>query len=364
MNILHAVEAPLWTGAVGQTFETVIGLTDRGHRVTLATTPGSIIAERAKAAGLDVVAMELRRELDPFAIAKLSDVICGRGVELVHAHRAHAHTIALAASWLTRRPFIVSRHTALRPKDNFGSRLKYRSRVVTRTVAISRAVREVLVDYGVPDDRIAVIHDGIDPERFAGGDGTRIRSELGIPADALLVGKIANAYGESKGHDTFLAAAARLRMELPGARFLLVGKGTDSERMRAAVEALGLGDAVELAGYRSDVPDVLAGLDVLVNCPKSREGLSVAVMEAFSAARPVVATAVGGIPELVADGATGLLVPPGDANALANAVARLLRDPDLAGRLAGAGAAFVRENLTVDVMVEKTEALYREILRR
>ncbi len=364
MNILHAVEAPLWTGAVGQTFETVIGLSDRGHRVTLVTTSGSIIAERAEAAGLDVVGMELRRELDPFAISKLAEVICARGVEIVHAHRAHAHTLALVASWLTRRPFVVSRHTALRPKDDFGSRIKYRSRVVTRTVAISRAVRDVLVDYGVPDDMIAVIHDGIDPERFADGDGDRVRTELGIPAGAPLVGKIANAYGESKGHDTFLAAAALIRPELPDAKFLLVGKGTDSEEMRAAVEALGLGDAVALAGYRPDVRDVLAALDVLVNCPKSREGLSVAVMEAFSAARPVVATAVGGIPELVRDGETGLLVPPDDSDALANSVMRFLRDPDLAGRLASGGAAFVRENLTVDVMVDKTEALYREILGR
>jgi glycosyltransferase involved in cell wall biosynthesis len=142
-----------------------------------------------------------------------------------------------------------------------------------------------------------------------------------------------------------------------------VGKGTDSEKMKEAVARRGLEGAVTLAGYRPDVPDILSAVDLVVNCPKSREGLSVIALEAMATGLPVVATDVGGIPEIVRDGETGLLVPPDDPSALARAVTMLLSDADLASRLAGAGARLVREELSVEKMVERTEALYRDVLR-
>jgi len=363
LDVLHLIEAPMWTGAMDQTLELVLGLLRRGHRVTLACTPGSILSRRASEAGVDVVEVELRSELNPVAVASLSSVVRRRGVEIIHAHRAHAHSIGLLTSRVTRRPYVVTRHTALRPKDNFATRLKYRSRFVTRFVAISRAVKDVLVGYGVPGEKIAVIYDGIDTDRYRpGGDGARVLSELDVPADAPLVGKVANFYGKSKGHATFLDAASAVAERVPQVRFLLAGHSTDSDEMRSMAEQRGLADRIVLAGYRADVPDVLAALDVLVNVPIAREGLSVAIMEAMATGVPVVGSDVGGIPELIADGETGLLVPPGDAPALAAAIERLLTDVELAARLASAGARFVRENLTVEHMVEKTERLYREIL--
>lgn len=361
--VLHVIEAPLWTGAVAQTFETALGLRERGHEVTLVTTPGSILWERAAERGVNLVGMNLRSELNPVAILQLSSIILRGRADVVHAHRAHAHTIGLAAAWLTRRPFVVSRHTALRPRDNPGSRIKYRARAVTRIIAVSRAVSDVLADYGVRPDRLTVIHDGVDPGRFGReGRDPAILEHLGLPAGARVVCKVANAYGESKGHDTFLAAARRISSEMPDVRFLLVGKGTDSEKMRDAVGRHGLDALVTLAGYRPDVPDILAAVDLLVNCPKAREGLSVVVLESMATGLPVVATDIGGIPEIVRDGETGLLVPPDDPEALARAVGTMLRDPPLAARLSEAGARLVREEFSVDRMVESTEKLYRSIL--
>jgi glycosyltransferase involved in cell wall biosynthesis len=132
--------------------------------------------------------------------------------------------------------------------------------------------------------------------------------------------------------------------------------------MRAMVEAAGLAGSVALAGYRSDVPEVLAALSVSVNCPRAGEGLSGAVRESLAAGVPVVATDVGGNGELVEDGRTGLLVPPDDPDALAAAVLRLLADRPFAAGLAAAGARFVRERLTEDRMVGETERVYREVL--
>jgi len=363
MRVLHVIEAPLWTGAMARTLNEVTGLGRLGHDVVLATTPGSALWERAERAGVELFGLNLRAELNPVAAVRLAALILRRRIEIVHSHRAHAHAVGLLACALTGRPLVVGRHTALAPKDNFGSRLKYLSGKVTRYVAISQAVADVLIEYGVPEDRVAVIFTGVDTERFGPHvDGARVREEFGVPPEVPLVGKISNLYGTSKGHDVFLEAARAVAAEMPDARFLIAGNGTDSGRLDEAARRLEIRDRVVLAGRRDDVPEIMAALDVLVNCPRSREGLSLVLLEGMAAGRAVVGTRVGGIPEIVRDGETGLLVPPGDPAALASTLVGLLRDPDLASMLAARGARFVREGLTVGRMVERTERLYRELV--
>ncbi len=363
LSILHIIEAPMWTGAMSQTLATVVGLKRRGHEVTLATTPGSILWGRADAEGIDLVGVELRSELNPFAVARLASIVRSRRIQVIHAHRAHAHSIGLLLACVTRRPLVVSRRTTLEPRSNLGSRIKYRSRSVTRIIAISEAVASVLVDFGVRRDRIAMIHSGVDTTIYSPGrDGSSVRTEFGLSPHVPLVGMMANAYGPSKGHDTFLEAARMILSDTPETVFLLAGHHTDKPPLREAAAELGIADSVVFAGYRTDVPDILASLDVSVNCPRSREGLSVAVMEALATGVPVVATDVGGIPELVRNGETGLLVAPGDAAGLAGAVTRLLSDSDLASRLAEAGTSFVQEHLTVEHMVNAIAKLYGDVL--
>lgn len=348
---------------MAQTLELVRGLVARGHGVTLATTPDSILWERARAAGIHVVGVNTRSELNPLAVARLSFLIRRRSIDLVHAHRAHAHSLGLLAAAATGRPFVVSRRVSFRPKDNAGSRLKYTSRFVTRIIAVSQGVKDVLVDYGVPEEKVTVIYSGSDPSTYHGAlDGSTIRREFGIGEGVPLVGKVANFYHGWKGHDTFLAAAARVVAEVPDARFLLAGHRTDGDKMREMIEREGLVGRVVQAGYRTDVPVIIAALDVSVNAPRAGEGLSGAVRESLAVGRPVVATDVGGNRELVRDGVTGLLVPPDDPGALSAAILTLIRDPALGARLAGAGAEFVRENLTVERMVEATERLYSDIV--
>lgn len=362
LSILHLIEAPSWTGAMAQTLDLIVGLRARGHRVALACSPGSILEERAREAGIDVTGMEMRSELNPVTIGRLSAMVWSRRAQIVHAHRAHAHSLGLLTAFATGRPFLVTRRVSFRPKDNLGSRVKYASRHVTRIIAVSEGVKDVLVEYGIAPERIEVIYSGSDPGVYEGRDGSIVRRELGIPGGAPLVGKIANFYHGWKGHDTFLDAAAAVARTLPDARFLLVGHRTCGEKMRRMIAERGLAGRVIAAGYRTDVPDVIAALDVSVNSPRAGEGLSGAVRESLAGGRPVVATDVGGNRELVRDGETGLLVPPDDPEALAEAMLRLLRDRGLADALASAGARTVRENLTTDRMVERTEALYREVL--
>ena len=363
MRVLHAAECPSWGGGSAQVLALLVGLSKHHHEVALATPPGGELADRARAEGLNIIPIELRSELNPAAIARLAAHIVARRVDIVHAHASHAHSVALVAASLTRRPCVVTRRVSFRPKDNLGSRLKYRSRRVTQFVAVSKAVRSVLVDYGVEPGRITVTYSGTDPSVFAGDlDSGRLRDELGISRDVKVVGKIANFYNRWKGHDTFLEAAASLAAERPTVRFVLAGHNTTSEKMAGMIEQLGLTGRVVQAGYRTDVPDLISALDVSVNSPRAGEGLSGVVRESLAVGRPVVATDVGGNRELVIDGETGLLVAPDDPGALAAAIGRLLDDPALAETLASSGARFVRENLTIERMVDETERLYRRIL--
>ncbi|MBN2564077.1 MAG: glycosyltransferase [Candidatus Eisenbacteria bacterium] len=363
MKVLHLAECPSWGGGAAQVLALLAGLSGRGHHVSLATTPGSELERRARTSGLDVIGVELRSELNPLAIARLVAHVALRRVEIVHAHASHAHSVGLITATLACLPFVVTRRVSFRPKDNLGSRLKYLSGRVGELIAVSRAVKDVLTDYGVDPSRIEVIYSGTDPRVFHPGvDGSSVRSELGLAPDAMVVGKIANFYHRWKGHDTFLEAAAILTRSRPELMFLLAGHETDAPKTHALIDGLGLDGRVATAGFRTDVPNVIAALDVSVNSPRSGEGLSGAVRESMAMGRPVVATDVGGNRELVADGETGLLVPPGDPEALARAVAAILDDPALATRLSENGARFVRENLTIERMVRATEDLYVRIM--
>jgi glycosyltransferase involved in cell wall biosynthesis len=296
------------------------------------------------------------------AIGRLVGAIVGRRVDIVNAHGAHAHSLGLLAATATARPFVLTRRVSFRPRDNAGSRLKYRSRAVTRVIAVSGAIRDVLADYGVEQDRIDVVYSGTDPSIFEGADGASVRRELGIGEGAVVVGKLANRYHSWKGHDTFVEAARLVTDERKDVVFVAVGQRTDDERMRELVRRAGVEPHVVMGGYRTDVPAVLSSFDISVNASRAGEGLSGAVRESLAAGLPVVATDVGGNREIVRDGETGRLVPPGDARALAAAVLDLLRDPEAARRLGEAGAALVRERFTVDHMVEGTIRVYERAL--
>jgi glycosyltransferase involved in cell wall biosynthesis len=184
--------------------------------------------------------------------------------------------------------------------------------------------------------------------------------EYDIPADAPIVGVVARLEPE-KGHPTLLEAWPAVRTAVPDARLLIVGEGSQRELLEVQAASLGLLDgaapAVVFTGRRDDVPAVTAALDVAV-LPSYREAQGLSILEAMALSRPVVASAVGGIPEMIDDGRTGLLVPPKDAAALAGALTRLLRDPVEAERLGRAGHDLVHERFCVEQMVRAVETIY------
>jgi glycosyltransferase involved in cell wall biosynthesis len=193
--------------------------------------------------------------------------------------------------------------------------------------------------------------------------GAAVRAELGLSPAAPVVGLVANVRG-SKGHAVFLEAAREVLRARPGARFLIVGDGVGFDDVRRRVGAMGLGGEVIMTGFRRDVPEVMAALDVLVLPSTKSEATSQVIPQALAVGTPVAAAATGGIPEIVRDGETGRLVPPGDAGALARAVLALLEDPVAARAMARAGQAVIRAGYSADAAMRATTTVYRSLLNR
>lgn len=304
----------------------------------------------------------MRGEVDPLSILRLARLARRLRPDLLHAHTPRAHTLALLACRLAGRPpVVVTRRVDFSIRRHPGpfKGWKY-GPAVARIVAISEAIRRVLVADGVDPGRIAVVPSGIDPARLEAASPGDLRASFGIPPGAPVVGTIAH-FADHKDHATLVAAIPAVRRAVPAAVFLLVGDGDLRPSIEAQARSLGVSEAVRFAGFRSDVPAILALLDVLA-VPSKEEGLGTGILDALAMGKPVAATSAGGIPEIIEGGVHGLLSPPRDPAALAANVAALLADPARARALGEAGRARVLERFTADRMVEGNLAVYRAVL--
>jgi glycosyltransferase involved in cell wall biosynthesis len=298
-------------------------------------------------------------------------------VQIVHAYNVYANIFAVPPARIAGTPVVVAsiRDTGvyLTPLQKRVQRMA--CRLADCVLVNAEAVRRWLEDQGYRTDRVAVIRNGVDLARFAvrPGDGA-LRRELGLPADAPLV-LVLSRLDRNKGIEEFLEAAAEVASRSPRVRFLVVGDRfvlrdgaiVRDERHRDELEKrareLGLSGRVRFTGFRLDVPALLseAAMSVL---PSRSEGLSNAVLESMAAGVPVIATRVGGIPEAIEDGVSGLLVPPRDPGALARAMEVLLEHRELARRLGRDARRRVEERFSLERMVRETEALYSGMLDR
>jgi glycosyltransferase involved in cell wall biosynthesis len=281
-------------------------------------------------------------------------------VDVAHLHTARATWIGSLAARLAGVPAITTRRMDRAVARGWRTRLTY-ERLVERVVAISPAVRRCLTEGGVTEARISVIPSAVDPSRLrALRTRPDVRHDLAAARDATVLLVLA-ALVPRKGIDVLLRALALLAKD--GLRPLLwiAGEGPERPGLEALAGELGVVAQVRFLGRRADVPDLLGACDLVV-VPSRREGLGVAALEAMAAARAVVASAVGGLAEAVADRRTGLLVPPDDADALANALAELLRDTALRERLGRAGPLRVAESFSAEQMVESYVRLYESVL--
>ena len=351
------------TGSVVQMFEAAAGLAARGHTVLAVTRRDADLAQRFADAGVEHVALPLRHEFDLVSTRRFARLARERNVEVVHVHKGIAHAVAWGATFLGARFGLVVNRGVSFPID-FVSGFKYRSRRVSRIVTVCESIRQVVITSGrVPAHKVGVIYAGVDLERF---DPVRtnpqtVREELGIPAGARVVGHV--GMRDWKGWKELMRAFPAVRADHPLAHLLLVACTSEGQRQGVLELAreMGLAGAVTATMERRDMPDVLAACDVVIDPSWAGTGITGTIREAMALAKPVVATAVAGNPELVEDGISGILVAPRDVPMLAAAVSRVLRDAELATRLATAGQQRVREGFSTAARVARLEALYLRV---
>jgi glycosyltransferase involved in cell wall biosynthesis len=367
LGVVHVLEKNrLTTGSVVQMLEAASGLAARGHRVTVASRPGGDLEDACAAAGVRFLPLPLRHEVHLASARALRRHLRADRVDLVHAHKGRAHGVALlAAAGLGRRPVVVVNRGVSFPLDRF-NRWKYRHPRVGAVVCVAEAVRQVVLRSGGLDpERVVALHAGTDTARFDPDrvDAGAVRAELGLGRDRLLIVQV--SVRDWKGWRELLQAFARLLPRHPDARLLLVGCEPDAERDKvvAVAREVGAAAAVLTLPYRRDMPEVLAGCDVVADASWAGTGITGTVREGMAMARGVVASDCAGNRELVTDGETGLLVPPRDVDALAAALDRLAADPELRRRLGVAARSRVVAAFSTAVRLDRLEALYRRLLR-
>lgn len=363
---VYVSEATGWSGGCARLIELACGLRAKGWRLWIACRPEGELADAVRKNGLEIFPLPLKQDYDVLSALRLARFVSREKITILHAHHPKAHAVCLltklflssfGSDGFTPRLF-VSRRVSFALKKNPFSRWKYLSGLIDAHVAVAESVKDILTAYGVPPGKVHVIRSGVDTERFfPRPPDLALGRALGLPPDKKIIGKIANA-ADWKGQDVFLESAAILVERGLPAHFLLVGRDTDGGGISRLIRRLGLEKSVTAAGFHKDIPGVVSLLDVSVNAAVHGEGLSGALRESLAMGVPVVGSDTAGNRELVRDGETGILCPPGDALALANAVEKLLSDPKTAKELAERGRAEVAKNFSLRASIEKISELY------
>jgi glycosyltransferase involved in cell wall biosynthesis len=333
-------------------------LLDHGWDVLVAGQPESRLLQESGRLTVPTVPVRMRSAFDLRALGALRRLVRERRVALVHTHSSIDSWLGGLAGRTSGCPVVRSRHVTIAIPRRRGLVYRLADRVITSGQAAARVVTAA----GLPAARIVPIAPGVDTDRFHPGiSGDGVRTEFGL-VGAPLVGLVANIRG-SKGHDLFLDAARSVLASRPATRFLIVGDGVGFADVQRRTQALGLDQAVHMTGFRRDIPEVMAALDVLVLPSIRSEAASQVIPQALAVGTPVVASDMGGSGELIHDGETGRLVPAGDVAALAAAILDCLTDPARARAMARRGQSIVRQHHSLDASMARTTAVYAELLR-
>ena len=380
-RVLHLITRLDRGGSADNTILTVFGLLKKGYYVTLVS--GQTLNPTLKLAELDwqkgkdwVEVPELVRQISPIrdikAFFKIYVLIKRGCFHLVHTHSSKAGILGRLAAKLAGVPIIVHTphgHVFYGYYEPILTRLfllveRIWAKLTDRIVTLTEKGKQEHIQLKVaPTDKFAVIPSGVELRDFlrVQKSSPTLRQELGIVSGDRVVGSVGR-FVPIKGYRYFLEAAKEILDQQSDVLFLLVGDGPLEEELKAFAEALGIAPRAVFAGYRADVAKMIALMDVFV-LPSLNEGMGKVVVEAMAEGKPVVATKVGGVPELVLDNLTGILCPPKDSFAMAEAILKLLRNKELARKMGAEGRKRVYPRYDAKVMVEKIERLYGNLMR-
>ncbi len=363
MRSLHIDTARTWRGGQNQVLLTVNGLAEAGHDAMLLAHEDGELRRRA-GEGLRFLGFSPRSEFDVQAGWKLSTVLKDREPDVIHAHDPMAVSLVAMAMQMrgaaAAKPLVVaSRRVDFHLKHHAFSRWKYSH--VDVFIAVSRTIAHILEQDGIAADRIEVVHDGVNLGHIDAQPAVDAHATFWLPHGAPVIGNVA-ALAPHKGQRHLIDAMRLVVRDVPDARLIIVGEGELHDDLQQQIAELGLERHVTLTGFRQDALGVIRSLDLFVMSSVT-EGLGSAILEAMACERAVVGTRAGGIPEVVDDGVTGLLVPPRDHDAMAEAIVTLLRDPARRTRMGAAGRARVVSEFSVDALVRGTAGVYEKRAR-
>jgi glycosyltransferase involved in cell wall biosynthesis len=361
MFSLHIDTARTWRGGQSQVMYTVVGLRQLDQRAALVAHPQGELYRRMSE-GLDLVPLAPMHEIDLAAAWRLSRVIRQLRPQVIQAHDPHAVAMAALALSISspkpKPPLIASRRVEFRIAHHSFSRWKYGQ--VDCFIANSAAIRDRLLADGIPHEKTTIVNEGVDVERIVKLPTANVHAELYLPTHAPIVGNVA-ALVPHKGQQHLIDAAAIVVKQVPDARFVILGEGELREKLERQIKEKHLERHVFLAGFRANALELTKGFDIFVMSSVS-EGMCTALVDAMAASKPAVATAAGGIPEVMQDGVTGFLTDPRDHVTMAEKLVVLLKDPALRARMGDAALARARARFTVEKMVAGTTAVYERLV--
>jgi glycosyltransferase involved in cell wall biosynthesis len=354
MRVLHVISSCGMYGAESVILNISRTLNENSHHSILgvflnASNPNLELQETATREGVESHLISCKSRIDWSAVLRIRDLVAQTGADVVHAHGYKADLYVYFALRASKIPLVSTCHTWYDTDAHdylYGCVDRLILRGYVGVVAVSEGVREYLLRAGVRPRKIQMIRNGIDLRVFDRSTPI-LKEELGWTSYSLvgLVGRLS----EEKGVDVFLASAVDVLSQLPQTKFVVVGDGPDRGKLDALVDKLGLRSSVHMLGRRDDMPAVYASLDLLVSSSR-REGLPMAILEGMASRLPVVATAVGGVPTIILDGKTGVLVPSGEPIPIAAAIVDLLRSVADRERLGAAARRLVEDEFSAQRM--------------
>jgi glycosyltransferase involved in cell wall biosynthesis len=362
LTILHTEASKGWGGQEIRVIQESLRFHEIGYRILIACHEDSGIAEKAEEVGLPVYIVPMRFSCDPLAIIKFVRLIKTEEVDIIHTHSSKDSWIAGIAGRISGTPVIRSRHLTTPVKQTRTAAIVYRylcDVIITSGISIKNAL---VTDNRINPKKIVSIPAGVDTERFnLEIKGNKVRKELGLEHAYPIVGIVA-ILRHWKGHKYLLQAVPEVVSKYPEARFVISGNGPQWDNLHAQIRDLGIERNVIMTGFRKDVPEIMAALDIFILPSVASEATSQVIPQALAVGRPVIAANAGGLSEIIEDGVTGRLIPPKDPSAIANAIIRMADNREEAGKMAVNGRMKILEGYTLQKMIESTADVYDSLI--
>jgi glycosyltransferase involved in cell wall biosynthesis len=377
VSILFVIDGLEFGGGERTFLQLIQGLPLERYRIRVATSPEGDFFKILTGVEIDVVPLDLRKRVNIKNIKRLSEIIRGKKINIVHSQGGRADFYArIAARRLKPKVKVVN--TVAMPVKGYdvGTLRKgfyrffdwFSERYVDRFIAVSEVLRETLLSsYRIQPDKVIKIYNGIELSEYSPNgkavsrQPSEVRREFGLAKNVLVIGAIGRMVWQ-KGFKYFIEAVPEIVLVVPEAMFLFVGDGPLRDELEVKSEKLKVADRLIFTGFRTDIKEILSTIDLLV-VPSLLEGFPMITLEAMAMAKPIIATNIDGITEQITDGVDGILVPPKDPSALAKAVITILNDNELAKTMGLAAREKVEQEFSVEKIVAETEKVYLSLLQ-